>query len=135
MNPTKRIETFGQAVWLDHYDHNLLNGRLQRYIAEDGLKGLTSNPSILSQALTPLAASDEIRPVARELGSAKSLYEVLALRELRGAADQFRPLFDSTDGWHGWVSLEVDPRLAYDARATVSEAVRLFNELRRPNVF
>lgn len=135
MNPIKRIETFGQAIWLDHYDHSLLHGRLERYIAEDGLKGLTSNPTILSQALTPLAATDEIRPFARELGSAKSLYEMLALRELRAAADQFRPLFDSTEGWHGWVSLEVDPRLAYDARASVSEAARLFAELERPNVF
>ena len=135
MNPIKRIETFGQAIWLDHYDRSLLYGKLERYIAEDGLKGLTSNPTILSQALTPLAAGDEIRRHARGLGSAKSLYEVLALRELRAAADQFRPLFDTTDGWHGWVSLEVDPRLAYDTRATVSEATRLFAEFERPNVF
>lgn len=135
MNPLKRIEPLGQAIWLDHYEASLLHGRLAQYIAEDGLKGLTSNPAMLSQALTPLATRDEIRTRARELGSAKSLYEMLALRELRAAADQFRPLFDRTEGKHGWVSLEVDPRLAYDARASVSEAARLFAEFERPNVF
>lgn len=135
MNPVKRIETFGQAVWLDHYEHELLSGTLQRYISEDGLKGLTSNPTILSKALPPLAQGDEVRWRAQNPSSAKALYEVLALTELRAAADQFRPLFDSTDGWHGWVSLEVDPRLAFDARATVGEAARLFGELARPNVF
>lgn len=135
MNPVKRIETFGQAVWLDHYDHQLLLGKLQRHIGEDGLKGLTSNPTILAQALAPLAQSDDVRARAQNLGSAKALYEALALAELRAAADEFRPLFDSTEGWHGWVSLEVDPRLAFDARATVAEAARLFTELARPNVF
>ncbi|HEY6726158.1 MAG TPA: transaldolase [Polyangiaceae bacterium] len=135
MNPIKRIETFGQAVWLDHYDHELLRGKLQRHISEDGLKGLTSNPAILAKALPPLAQRDEVRARAQDLSSAKALYEALALDELGAAADQFRPLFDSTDGWHGWVSLEVDPRLAFDARATVAEAARLFSELGRPNVF
>lgn len=135
MNPVKRIETFGQAVWLDHYGHELLQGKLERYISEDGLKGLTSNPTILAKALPPLAQKDEVRARARSLGSAKALYEMLALAELRSAADQFRPLFDTTESWHGWVSLEVDPRLAFDARATVGEAARLFSELARPNVF
>lgn len=135
MNPVKRIEIFGQAVWLDHYDHELLSGKLQQHIADDGLKGLTSNPTILAKALAPLADGEAIRVRARNLNSAKALYETLALPELRAAADQFRPLFDSSDGWHGWVSLEVDPRLAFDTRATVGEAVRLFGELNRPNVF
>lgn len=135
MNPVKRIETFGQAVWLDHFEHRLLAGKLERYIAEDGLKGLTSNPTILAQALAPLARANDIRERARALNSAKALYEMLAVAELQSAADQFRELFDKSDGWHGWVSLEVDPRLAFDAHATVSEATRLFNELGRPNVF
>lgn len=135
MNPLQRIESFGQAVWLDHYDHGLLAGPLARHIAEDGLKGLTSNPTILAQALTPLLERAEVRKRAREVSSAKSLYEALALRELRAAADQFRPLFERSEAWHGWVSLEVDPRLAHDTRATVAEATRLFNELERPNVF
>lgn len=135
MNPVKRIETFGQAVWLDHFDHQLLAGKLEQHIAEDGLKGLTSNPAILSQALAPLAQREDIRARARDLSSSKALYEVLALAELRSAADQFRALFDHSEGWHGWVSLEVDPRLAFDARATVSEGTRLFTELARPNVF
>jgi len=135
MNPVQRIETFGQAVWLDHYDHGLLAGPLARHIADDGLKGLTSNPTILATALTPLFERSEVRRRAREMSSAKSLYETLALSELRAAADQFRALFERSHGWHGWVSLEVDPRLAYDTRATVGEAARLFNELARPNVF
>lgn len=135
MNPLKRLETFGQAVWLDHYDHGLLSGALERHISEDGLKGLTSNPTILAQALTPLLGQAEVRRRAREVSSAKSLYETLALSELRAAADQFRALFERSQGWHGWVSLEVDPRLAYDTRATVGEATRLFNALERPNVF
>lgn len=135
MNPVKRIENFGQAVWLDHYDHELLGGKLQRLIDEDGLKGLTSNPTILAKALPALARGDEVRTQAQALGSSKALYEVLALGELRAAADQFRPLFDNSAGGHGWVSLEVDPRLAFDACATVGEAARLFSALARPNVF
>lgn len=135
MNPVKRIGSFGQAVWLDHYDHQLLLGRLQRHIEEDGLKGLTSNPTILAKALTPLAQRGGLRARLEHVGSAKELYEMLALDELRAAADQFRPLFDGSENWHGWVSLEVDPRLAFDARATVREAARLFGELARPNVF
>src|SRR5262245_58446789 len=135
MNPIQRIESFGQAVWLDHYDHGLLAGPLARHISQDGLKGLTSNPTILAEALTPLLERAEVRKRAREASSAKSLYEALALSELRAAADQFRPLFERSQAWHGWVSLEVDPRLAHDTRATVGEATRLFNELERPNVF
>ena len=135
MNPVQRIEAFGQAVWLDHYDHSLLSGKLEQHIRADGLKGLTSNPTLLAKALAPLAQRDEIRDRARELGSAKALYEMLAVGELGAAADQFRGLFDSSEHWHGWVSLEVDPRLAYDARASVGEATRLFNQLGRPNVF
>lgn len=136
MNALRTLGSLGQALWLDYFEHDLLKGELARLIERDGLKGLTSNPSIFQKALSKQEDyADEIRAQAKRAHTPKELYESLAVQEMQAAADQFRPLFDSTRGWHGWVSLEVDPRLAYDSAATVEEARRLHLAVARPNVF
>lgn len=136
MNPLRTLGSLGQSVWLDHFEHDLLDGELANLIEHDGLKGLTSNPSIFQKALSKQEDyAEEIRAQAKHAREPKKLYERLAVREMQAAADQFRPLFDTTQHWHGWVSLEVDPRLAYDTAATIDEARRLHEALARPNVF
>lgn len=137
LNPLRRIEDEGQAIWLDDYDHELLDGRLEQLIEQDGLKGLTSNPAIFQKAMAKMhdAGLSELKQEATKARSPKQLYEAVAVRQLQAVADKFRPLHDATDGWHGWVSLEVDPGLAFDSERTQSEARRLHAELARPNTF
>ena len=136
MNPTRALGEYGQALWLDYFDRGLLSAELEHLIKEDGLKGLTSNPAIFKQAIADAHQYDhDLHERAREASSAKDLYELLAVRDMRLAADIFRPLYERTAGWDGWVSLEVDPRLAYDTADTVREARRLWRHLSRPNVF
>jgi transaldolase len=136
MNPTRALGDHGQALWLDYFDRGLLSAELERLIKVDGLKGLTSNPAIFKQAMADAHQYDrDIRERAREASSAKELYELLAVRDMRLAADIFRPLYERTAGWDGWVSLEVDPRLAYDTAGSVREARWLWRLLSRPNVF
>src|SRR5690606_38724993 len=134
--PTQALGEYGQALWLDYFHPELLDGELGRLMKQDGVKGLTSNPSIFKEAIADGHHYDRgIRKHAGQVGSAKDLYEALAVRDMQLAADIFRPLYESTDGWDGWVSLEVDPRLAFDSAGTVREARRLWQRLSRPNVF
>lgn len=135
MNPLCALANYGQAIWLDHFDRELLQGKLGRLIEQDALKGLTSNPSILGKAFSGAAYEAEIESQSKDCRSAKELYEAMALEELRAAADIFRPLYEGTEHLHGWVSLEVDPRLANDVEATFEEGQRLFQQLARPNAF
>ncbi len=136
MNPLQKLASYGQAIWLDYFHRKLLDAELADLIEQDGLKGLTSNPKIFGQAFAETESyQKDIQLRAGQVTTSKELYEVLAVRDLQQAADIFRPLFDSTDGWHGFVSLEVDPRLAHDTEATVREARRLYQQMGRPNVF
>jgi transaldolase len=111
------------------------SGELRRMIAEDGLRGVTSNPSIFEKAISGGTDYDrEIRTMARAGFSAERIYEVLAIKDIQGAADQFGALFEATGGGDGYVSLEVSPHLAYRTRDTVEEARRLWQAVARPNV-
>jgi transaldolase/glucose-6-phosphate isomerase len=127
----------GQAVWLDYLHRKILeNGELKRLIGEDGLAGMTSNPSIFEKAIGEGDAYDaRLKAILargdREVGE---LYEALAIADIQDAADQFRPLYDSLNGADGYVSLEVSPYLAMDTAATVAEARRLWRAVDRPNV-
>jgi len=127
----------GQSVWLDYLHRKILeNGELKRLIAEDGLKGMTSNPSIFEKAI---GEGDTYDPALRaalktaEL-SPEELYEGLAIADIQAAADQFRATYDRLGGADGYVSLEVSPRLAMDTEATVAEARRLWRAVDRPDV-
>lgn len=133
-NPLIELERIGQSVWLDFIRRALFSGELAELIEEDGLSGITSNPSIFDKAIGGSRDYDEsIRAMAREDRSAKEMYERLTLEDVRQAADIFRPVHERAGGRDGFVSLEVSPELAYDAGGTIAEARRLWREFNRPN--
>ena len=136
-NPLKQLEILGQSIWLDYIRRDLIaGGGLRRLIEEDGLRGMTSNPSIFEKAIVGSHDYDEdIRAMVLERKGAKGIYEALSQRDVQSAADEFRPLYDRTDGKDGYVSLEVNPHLAHDTHGTMQEARRLWDALSRPNVF
>ena len=136
-NPLKQLGVLGQSIWLDYIRRDLMSsGGLQRLIEEDGLRGMTSNPSIFEKAIAETHDYDEdIRALALEGIGVAETYETLSQRDVETAADQFRPLYDRTGGQDGYVSLEVNPHLAHDTTGTVEEARRLWAALNRPNVF
>ncbi len=136
-NPLRQLETFGQSIWLDYIRRDLItSGELGRLIEEDGLRGMTSNPSIFEKAMVESHAYDEdISSLALQGKGAKEIYEALSQGDVQSAADIFRPLYDKTDGEDGYVSLEVNPHLAHDTDGTIKEARRLWCALNRPNVF
>src|SRR6266446_6748503 len=137
MNPDKALEQHGQSVWLDFLARGFVaKGELKRLIDNDGLKGVTSNPSIFEKAI---GSSDEYdgaiadalqrgdRPVAE-------LFEHLAVEDIQHAADVLRPVYDELKGEDGFVSLEVSPYLAMDTKATIAEAERLWKDVKRKNL-
>ncbi len=136
-NPLKRLETLGQSIWLDYIRRDLItSGELRRLIEEDGLRGMTSNPSIFEKAITgSYDYDDNIRALALEGKGVQAIYDVVTVRDVQSAADEFRPLYDKTGGKDGYVSLEVNPHLAHDTKGTIHEARRLWDRLNRPNVF
>lgn len=136
-NPLLVLRDLGQSVWLDDLDRTLIDsGELARLNRDDGVRGVTSNPSTFEKAIGGSDAYDaKIRTLALAGRSAEEIYQELVVADVRDAADVLRPEHDRTGGRHGYVSLEVDPRLALDADATLVEARRLWRALDRPNVF
>ena len=136
-NPLKKLATLGQSIWLDYIRRDLIaSGGLRRLIEEDGLRGMTSNPSLFEKAIVESHDYDEaIRTMALKGMVAREIYEALSQRDVQSAADEFRPLYNMTDGKEGYVSLEVNPHLAHDTHGTMQEARRLWGALNRPNVF
>jgi len=138
MNPLRALAEKGQAVWLDFLSREIIeNGHLQQLIDRDGLAGITSNPSIFEKAIGEGDAYDaDIACMVRENGaSVSTIYERIATADIAAAADMLRPLYDRTEGRHGFVSLEVSPYLAMDTHATMDEARRLWATVGRPNIF
>ena len=137
MNPTQTLIHAGQSLWLDNITRDLLgSGTLKRYIDALGITGLTSNPTIFDHAFQSSDAYDDaIGSAAKGGRSPEDVFFDLAIDDLRGAADLFRGIWDRTNGVDGWVSLEVSPRLAYDARRTTQAAAELFARAGRPNLF
>jgi transaldolase / glucose-6-phosphate isomerase len=135
-NPLKGLLAYGQSPWLDFIRRNiLLNGDLKKMIANDGLRGMTSNPAIFEKAIT---AGDDYNDIIKAPGAksstAMALYEKIAIRDVQDATDIFRPVYTETKGRDGYVSLEVSPNLAFDTQATLDEARRLWKAVNRPNV-
>jgi len=124
-----------QSVWLDYLSRGMTrSGELQSLIT-DGLRGMTSNPTIFEQAIGHTSDYDQdITALADSERTDRDIFEALAIEDVREAADLFRAVFDSTDGGDGFVSLEVSPRLAHDTDGSVAEARRLWKALDRPNV-
>jgi len=135
-NPLKKLELLGQSVWLDYIRADFISsGELLRSILEDGLGGMTSNPSIFEKAIAKSDLYDhEIRTMAFQGQGVKAIYESLSQQDVRNAADTFRPVYEKTKGKEGFVSLEVNPHLAHSTQGTIEEARRLWAALNRPNV-
>ena len=136
-NHLKQLTLFGQSIWLDYIRRSLMtSGELRRMIQQDGLGGMTSNPTIFEKAIV---GGEEYADFIKELKSdasldAKAIFERLAIRDIRDAADELRTVYDSTKRRDGYVSLEVAPTLANDTQGTIGEARRLWKEVARPNV-
>jgi transaldolase len=131
-----QVSQLGQSIWLDFIDREFIKaGKLQELI-DAGLRGVTSNPSIFKKAITEGNDYDEAIAALVNSGdsSATSIYEALAIEDIRQTADLFHPTYNETDGADGFVSLEADPELAYDTEETIKEVRRLFQEVDRPNV-
>jgi transaldolase/glucose-6-phosphate isomerase len=135
-NPLLGLEKFGQSVWLDFLRRNALsNGEIQALIDQDGVSGLTSNPSIFEKAIAGSHDYDDaIRSLALENKSKEEIYEALTIEDIQRAANFFRPIYDKLEGADGFVSLEVSPKLAHDTAGTVAEARHLWKMVNRPNL-
>ncbi|WFU27140.1 bifunctional transaldolase/phosoglucose isomerase [Bradyrhizobium sp. CB1717] len=137
MNPVKELEKHGQAVWLDFLARGFIaKGDLKRLIDTDGVKGVTSNPSIFEKAI---GSSDEYdAPIGKALKrgdrTVADLFEAVAVEDIQNAADVLRPVYDRLKGGDGYVSLEVSPYLAMDTAGTVAEARRLWKDVGRKNL-
>lgn len=135
-NPAQQLIDHGQSVWYDNISRDILeNGELKRLINEWGVRGLTSNPTIFNNAISTSALYDRsIAEHSKTSGSPDKVFEELALQDIAAAADLLRPIYDSSDGVDGFVSIEVSPLLAADTKGTIEEGTRLFSRLNRPNI-
>lgn len=126
----------GQSVWMDYIRRRLItSGELQAYI-DKGLRGMTSNPSIFKQAITAGDAyDDDLKKLVAEGKEIKEIYEAVAIKDIQMAADVIRPVYEETHREDGYISLEVDPRLAHDTEGTILEARSLAERVNRPNVY
>ncbi len=135
MNPLKQLETFGQSVWLDYLSRDLLRGDLKQTIARDGLKGMTSNPSIFEKAISHGTEYDEDVKTFVERGEdVGTIFRHLAVRDIQDSADAFKPVYDATNRADGFISMEVSPYLAKDTAGTIAEARSLWDEIHRENL-
>lgn len=138
MNPLSQLHQLGQSVWLDYIDRELLTGgTLKRLIEEDGLRGVTSNPTIFDKAIYGSDAYDEeVRAIVSESPDigAEALYERLARSDIQQACDILRAVYEESEGGDGYVSLEVSPHLAGDTDGTIEEVRRLWKAVDRPNL-
>ncbi|MBV8358980.1 MAG: transaldolase [Deltaproteobacteria bacterium] len=135
-NPLRQLENFGQSIWLDYIRRQLLfSPEFRRLIDEDGLKGMTSNPTIFDKAIADSSDyDDQLAELVRAQKSIDEIYEALTTDDIKRAADALRPLYDATDGRNGFVSYEVSPRLANDTGGTIDAAHRYFELIGRPNL-
>jgi len=135
-NPLKQLARFGQSIWLDYIRRSLMtSGDLRRMVEEDGLGGMTSNPSIFEKAMGGAEYADYLAQLRKDKTlDAKGIYEGLAIRDIQDAADVLRPVYDRTKRHDGYVSMEVSPYLAYKTQETIDEALRLWKAVDRPNL-
>ncbi len=137
MNHLLELQRQGQAIWLDYIHRNLItSGELKRLVEEDGLRGLTSNPTIFEKAIAETKDYDEALCKLLDARAGlydRTLYEALAVEDIQMAADTLRGVYDELDGADGFVCLEVAPDLAHDTASTIAEARRLWKEVNRPN--
>jgi transaldolase / glucose-6-phosphate isomerase len=135
-NPLLQLHDLGQSVWLDQLSRSLVTtGGLKRLIDEDGLRGVTSNPTIFQKAISGSQDyAEQLEKLARGGSNVSQIYEEIVLQDIGNASDVLRGVYDANPGADGFISLEVSPLLANDTKATIEEAKRLFARLNRPNV-
>ena len=136
-NPLIGLKEVGQSVWLDNLNRKLIHsGELKRLVDEDGLSGITSNPAIFQKAISGSADYDSSlrRMIEKEVKDEKELFLGLAIEDVSDAADLLWPIYRSTNGHDGFVSIEVSPGVAYDTDATISEAKRLSSTIGKKNI-
>src|SRR5678816_91115 len=134
-NPLQRLNAAGQSIWLDFIDRTILrNGDLARRIRDDALTGMTSNPTIFEKALAEGSAYDDQLLSADSGSSPDRLFELVETTDVQRACDIFGDVYQSTRGGDGYVSIEVSPGVANDAKKSIDEACRLWKEVDRPNV-
>jgi len=136
MNPLRDLEKLGQSIWLDFITRQfIVDGHLKKLIENDGLKGVTSNPTIFQKAFSGGKEYDQpISQLQAQGLSAERIFETIAIQDIQQACDLFRPVYDRTHAGDGFVSLEVSPHLARDTQGTLAEARKLFDAVKRPNV-
>ncbi|HEX8089610.1 MAG TPA: transaldolase [Blastocatellia bacterium] len=136
INPLVELTSLGQSVWYDNIERKLItSGELRRLIEEDSLRGVTSNPAIFEKAISGSDLyQDQLRELAEQGKSANDIYEEIAVRDVRMAADELASVYEQTGGEDGYVSLECSPLLANDTQGTIEEARRLWRWLDRKNV-
>jgi transaldolase len=134
-NPLLVLESFGQSIWMDFISRGMItSGELRKLIEEDGVSGVTSNPSIFESAITKSEDYDEsIRALTLEGKNIDEIYEAVTVEDIQNVADLLRSTYDRTDGRDGFVSLEVSASLAYDTAGTIEEARQLWALVNRPN--
>ncbi len=126
-NRIKKLRDFGQSIWLDFFDRELMNsGSLQKLIDEDGVSGITSNPSIFAKAIVNSPDYDEdIKTISRQQKNNEAIFFGLAIKDIQRAADFFKTVYEKSNGKDGFVSLEVSPLLANDTDGTIKQATRI----------
>ncbi len=135
-NPLLKLRALGQSIWLDYIRRDVIvSGALERMIDEDGVSGVTSNPTIFEGAI---ASSVDYDPIIRSLAlqglDARQIFDMITVEDVRMAADVLRKVYDATRGYDGYVSIEVSPHLARDTDGTIADALRLWKAVGRPNV-
>ena len=134
-SPLLRLEAFGQSIWMDFIRRGVIaSGELQKWIEEDGVSGVTSNPSIFEKAIAESHDYDEaVRTLTSKGKIPDQIYQALTVEDIQKVADLLRPIYQRTEGRDGFVSLEVSPGLAHDTAGTIEEARRLWSLVDRPN--
>src|SRR6266699_4735892 len=133
--PLLQLQDYGQSVWYDNIDRaQLVSGEFKRLL-EDGIVGVTANPTIFDKSISSGHAYDEqINGLIKEGKSTNEIYEDLIITDIQTVADILRPIYDQTNGLDGYVSLEVSPDLAHDTDGTLSEVRRFWKMVNRPNL-
>ena len=129
------LQALGTSVWLDDISRQMLHaGELRRLIEEDGLQGMTSNPSIFQKAISHGAEYDaDVQLMVGEGDGIDAIYQALTVADIQAALDEFKAVYDRTDGYDGYVSLEVSPFLSNNTAGTIAEGKKLWGLLGRPN--
>jgi transaldolase len=131
----KQLGEWGQSVWLDNISRSMIDSGKLTEMMDAGLRGITSNPTIFEKAISGSSDYDDaIKALTKAGKSTFEIYDDLTVRDIQDAADMFRPIYEKTNRLDGYVSLEINPELAYDTEATIEEGRRLYKKVSRPNV-